>query len=91
MKITKSQLKRIIREEKARILNEDYASEEMRGHASDIVNMFLDEVADYVRADISGEQAPALAGMTMADFLQAAADRARAQNPTELVSDYGMK
>jgi len=91
MRITKSQLKRIIREEKTRILNEDYASEEMTSHATDIANLFLDDVVKYVRADITIEHAPALAGMTMADFLQAAADRARAQNPTELVSDYGMK
>ena len=82
MKITKRQLKRIIREE--------FDVKAVQDHAKDIVDMFLDEVIKYVRQDIVPEHAPALAGITMADFLQAAADRARQQDASELVSDYGM-
>ena len=81
MKITKRQLRRIIKEQ--------FNSEAVRDHATDIFHMYLDDVMRLVRDDISAEQAPALAGITMADFLQAAADRARQQNANELVSDYG--
>ena len=79
MKITKKQLRRIIKEE----------MQSVQAHSDNIVNMFLDEVIQFVRTDIVPEQAPALAGMTIADLLQAAADRARKQNPTEVASTYG--
>ena len=81
MKISKRQLRRIIKEE----------VQSVRAHSEDIVNMFLDDVIRYVRSDISSEQAPALAGMTVADFLQLAADRARLKGAEELISDYGLK
>ena len=79
MKITKRQLRRIIKEE----------MQTFQGHSSDIVDMFLDDVIQFVRTDIVPEQAPALAGMTIADLLQAAADRARQQGSSELASTYG--
>ena len=79
MKITKRQLKRIIKEE----------VQSVRDHEASIVNMFLDDVVRFMRTDIVPEQAPALAGMTIADLLQAAADRARQQGSSELASTYG--
>ena len=79
MKITKRQLRQIIKEE----------VQSVRDHEASIVNMFLDDVVQFVRTDIVPEQAPALAGMTIADLLQAAADRARQQGSSELASTYG--
>ena len=79
MKITKRQLRRIIKEE----------VQSVQDHEASIVNMFLDDVVRFVRTDIVPEQAPALAGMTIADLLQAAADRARQQGSSELASTYG--
>tara|TARA_R100000808_G_scaffold24984_2_gene60196 strand:+ start:2404 stop:2655 length:252 start_codon:yes stop_codon:yes gene_type:complete len=81
MKITRKQLQKII--------HEQFNTEAARDHVTDIFHMYLDEAIRLVRDDISVEQAPALAGITMADFLQAAADRARKQNASELISDYG--
>ncbi len=78
MKITKSQIRQIIKEE----------IQTVQAHSDNIVNMFLDDVIQFVRTDIVPEQAPAIAGMTVADLLQAAADRARKQNPRELASTY---
>ena len=78
MKITKSQIRQIIKEE----------IQTVQAHSDNIVNMFLDDVIQFVRTDIVPEQAPAIAGMTVADLLQAAADRARKQNPRELACTY---
>ena len=79
MKITKRQLRRIIKEE----------IQTTQDHSNDIVNMFLDDVIQFVRTDIVPEQAPALAGMTIGDLLQAASDRAWEKGPSELASTYG--
>ena len=97
MNISKRQLRRIIREQvdeapwAERYPPEDpVADDALQSHRKDIVNMFLDDTINYVRQDIVVEHAPGLAGMTMADFLQAAADKARRQDASELVSDYGV-
>ena len=79
MKITKRQLRRIIKEE----------VQSVRDHEASIVNMFLDDVIQFVRTDIVPEQAPALAGMTIGDLLQAASDRAWEKSSSELASTYG--
>ena len=80
MKITRRQLRRIIKEE----IKSVHSS-----HAQDIENMFLKDVIKFVRTDIVPEGAPALGGMPLHVFLQKAADMARSENPNELVSDYG--
>ena len=82
MKITKRQLRRIVREQ--------FEIEAVQGHPRDIVNMFLDDTIEFVRQDIIPESPPALSGVTMADFLLAVSERARQQDASELVSDFGM-
>lgn len=77
MKITKRQLRRIIKEE---------ADSVMVGHVQAIEKMFLKDVIEFVRRDIVPESAPALAGMPLHVFLQKAADLAKSENPNELVS-----
>ena len=80
MKITKKQLKSLIKEE---------VESAVAAHAQGIEKMFLRDVIKFVREDIVPEGAPALADMPLHVFLQKAADMARAENPRELVSDYG--
>ena len=82
MKVTKKQLKSLIKEE---------IESAMASHVQGIEKMFLRDVIKFVREDIVPEGAPALGGMPLHVFLQKAADLARAENPRELVSDHGVQ
>ena len=82
MQITRGNLRTLIRE----MLSDESVQGVM---TQDIEKMFLKDVIKFVREDIVPEGAPALGGMPLHVFLQRAADLARAENPNELVSDYG--
>tara|TARA_B100001287_G_C22368757_1_gene383247 strand:+ start:292 stop:543 length:252 start_codon:yes stop_codon:yes gene_type:complete len=82
MQITRGNLRTLIRE----MMSDESVYSSMN---TDIEKMFLKDVIKFVREDIVPEGAPALGGMPLHVFLQKAADLARAENPNELVSDYG--
>lgn len=64
MKITKRQIRKIIREQLTTDMDAGISKE------------FAQDVIDYVRQEIMPEQAPALANMSIGDFLRMAADLA---------------
>ena len=98
MKITRKQIKKIIEEEltEARLpawerpgyVPEDQKEIEARAIADmdkGLAREFAQDVIEYVRREIFSEQAPALVGMSMGDFLRLAADLAGDESMAEPV------
>ena len=78
MKLTKSQLKQIIKEELEGISTLSPEEQEAVGQDMDIgiTREYAGDVIKYVRENIASQEAPAMAGITMGEFLRMAADLA---------------
>ena len=78
MKLTKTQLKQIIKEELEGISTLSPEEQEAVGQEMDvgIAREYAQDVVNHVREKIASQEAPAMAGITMGEFLRMAADLA---------------